>query len=184
MKKHVLCVAAVLAFAGAVQAESVTNGGFETGDFTGWSQFGNTGFTGVGAGTQASGTYGAFFGPVGSTGGITQTLALPANANVTVSFWLHNDGGGFNSFDASFDGSSLLSFTNAGGIGYNFYSYNVTTTAANPALTFTFRQDPAWWYLDDVSVTSTIVPLPTGASMGLLGLAGAGVLGRIARRRK
>ena len=31
----------------SARANLVTNGGFETGDFTGWTQGGNTGFTGV-----------------------------------------------------------------------------------------------------------------------------------------
>jgi hypothetical protein len=181
MKRNVLCVAAVLALAGAAQADLVTNGGFETGNFAGWSQFGNTGFTGVtGGGVEHSGTYGAFFGPIGSVGGITQTLTLAANTNVTVSFWLHNDGGNPNSFDVTFDGVSLMSLGNDPGIGYGFYSFNVTTTNANPSLTFSFQQDPAFWYLDDASV---VVPLPTGVTMGLAGLAGVGVLGRIRRRK-
>ena len=43
----VLCATA-LVFCNAARADLVTNGGFvETGDFTGWTQFGNTGFSGV-----------------------------------------------------------------------------------------------------------------------------------------
>ena len=47
---------------------SIVNGGFETGDFTGWSRSGNQGFTSVTTSPfyVRSGTYGAFLGPIGS----------------------------------------------------------------------------------------------------------------------
>jgi PEP-CTERM motif len=53
----------------------VANCGFETGDFTGWTQSGNLGFTGVTGGAYAfSGSFGAYLGPVGSDGYLTQTI--------------------------------------------------------------------------------------------------------------
>ena len=42
-----LCAVLLIAFACHASANLVTNGGFETGDFTGWTQSGNTGFTSV-----------------------------------------------------------------------------------------------------------------------------------------
>ena len=60
----VLALVALPAFAADVcqtPANLVVNCGFETGDFTGWTQSGNTGFTGVSTGIYAySGNYGAF----------------------------------------------------------------------------------------------------------------------------
>src|SRR5437763_14670365 len=57
----------------------VANCGFETGTFASWTQSGNTGFAGVsGGGVENSGDFGAFFGPVGSLGFITQNLPTPA----------------------------------------------------------------------------------------------------------
>jgi hypothetical protein len=51
----------------------VTNDGLETGDFTGWTQSGNTSFTSVDLGLGHSGSYGAKFGPAG-IGTISQNI--------------------------------------------------------------------------------------------------------------
>ena len=70
--------AGLMAFVTPVQASLVTNGGFETGDFAGWSQTGDTTFNGVQCpGPDPSvyeGNCSAFFGPSFSVGGIEQTI--------------------------------------------------------------------------------------------------------------
>jgi len=73
----------------------VVNGGFETGDLSGWTQFGNTGGTSVmvcGAGCAESGAYGVNFGAVFTPGGIEQTLATISGQSYNISFWLLNNG--------------------------------------------------------------------------------------------
>ena len=84
-----LLMCATLGLGGSAGAVSiVTNGGFETGSFTGWTQTGNTTFNGVqcpGPGpTVHGGNCSAFFGPIGSTGGISQTLVtIPVRATTS-----------------------------------------------------------------------------------------------------
>ena len=62
MKALLFLAGAALLFATPAAAqELVTNGGFETGSFSGFTQFGSTGFDFVSAG-GASGSFGASFG--------------------------------------------------------------------------------------------------------------------------
>jgi hypothetical protein len=176
-----LALAATLALGLTAPAHAtnlVTNGDFGTNDFTGWTQFGNTGFTGVG-----SFTFGvASFGPVGSTGGIYQDVTTSTGTSYNVSFDLANDGNTPNYFAVSWGGGILTSLSDAGGFGWTNYSFNVVGglgTSTN--LSFTFQHNPAWYHLDNVSVTATNnVPDPASTVM-LLGL---GLLGLVAMRRR
>ena len=118
MKAMLYLAGTALAFATPSAAqELVTNGGFETGNFSGFTQTGNITFNGVGAGTGTSGSFGAFFGAVGSTGGITQSLATSAGQSYLIGFDLANDGGTPNFYDVLFGGVSLFSATNSAAFG-------------------------------------------------------------------
>ena len=147
----------------------VINGGFETGDFTGWDQGGNTGFSGV-DGDANSGDYAAYFGPVGSLGYISQVLLTMPGTTYAVTFYLANDGGTANAFTADFGGTNLLTLADAPGFGYTRYSYNVQASDPKTTLSFGFRQDPSYLHLDDVSVQeATATPEP--ATFALFGAA-------------
>ncbi|HET9161705.1 MAG TPA: PEPxxWA-CTERM sorting domain-containing protein [Caulobacteraceae bacterium] len=177
-------LAASLSAVSAHADELVVNGGFETGDFSGWSLFDNTGFTSVNGNNVATGSYSAEFGAVGSTGGITQNLTTVPGGSYLLQFDLQNDGGSGTSFNAAFDGQDLLTMTNPPSFGYTHYSYTVTASDPLSALTFTFRQDPYYYHLDNVSVQSVVggaVPEPATWATLIFGL---GMVGAMMRRRR
>lgn len=167
---------------GAFATELVSNGGFESSDFTDWTLTGNTSFTGVATGIAHSGTYGAFFGQIGSTGTISQTLNTVAGQAYSLSFWLHNDGGSPNSFDASIDGVDVLTLSDAPSFDYTQYVFAFVASGTTTPLVFTFQQDPAFWYLDDISVSDG-TPAPEPMTIALLG-AGLAGFGAMRRKRK
>ena len=180
-------VALCLAFAfwlaaGSARADIVTNGGFETGDFTGWTSFGDVGYTGVDTGLQYQGTYAAFFGSSDGTSGIDQVFSTTVGERYLVEFWLQSEADingvvAPNSFDVSWNGESALLLTNAAEFGYTHYAFGFTATSVSTDLRFTFQNIPAFWDLDNVSVN-----VPEPGSLALVGL--AGLVGGLVRRRR
>ena len=161
----------------------VNNGGFETGDFPGWTQFGDTNFTGVQGGAfgccaPTEGIYQAAFGPGDAFGGIIQTIRTRAS-KYHVSFDIANDSGEGNYVE--FGGVTLL--TNVPNQNYVSYHFLVDV-ARNPVLTFGFYNPPAFYNLDNVSVTAAV---PETATWAML-IAGFGLVGAtqrlLARRRE
>lgn len=178
-------IAGAVALAGSAHANLVTNGGFETGNFAGWTQFGNTGSTGVTnvARFVHSGTFGGFFGAVSSPGGIFQTLATTAGATYQVSFWLSIDSGNPNSMSFNWDGGAAeMSIVNAPGQAMRQYTFMVTASSASTDLRFNIQHNPAWYGLDDI-VVERVNAVPEPGSLLLAGLAIAGV-GAASRRKR
>jgi hypothetical protein len=180
-----------LGLAQTASANLVTNGDFETGDFTGWSQFDNTGFTGVtgnfGGVNPVSGSFQAFFGPVGSTGGILQNLTTVAGQAYTIDLWVHNFGGDGTHFGVTWEGNDLGTPTfpliNVGGFEYTHFSFTAVATDASSQLAIVTQQNPSYWLVDDVSVNAARTNnVPDSAStFGMIGLA---MLGLVAVRRR
>ncbi len=167
---------------GPANASLLVNGGFETGDFTGWVQLGNTGFTGVacpGPGPNvAEGNCSAFLGPSGSDGTLAQGFNTVVGQHYLITFDFLSDGSAPGDFSAVFDGVTLVSLTDppASG-GFKSFSFVETATVPNSTLAFNFRNDSGLYYLDAVSVAA-----PEPASMALVGVALAGLWA--GRRRK
>ena len=176
-----LALAGSVALAGAAQANLVSNGGFETGSFSSWTQFGNTGFTSVSslAPYVHSGTRGGQFGAVGSPGGIFQTLATTAGSTYVVSFWLSADSGTPNSMTFNWNGGAdELTIIDSPGQAMTHYTFLLTATSAATDLRFNIQHNPAYYGLDDVSVN-----IPEPGSLALAGLALAG-LALVSRRKQ
>lgn len=190
-----ICLFAVMALmmVGTAFADLVTNGGFEAGNFSGWTLTGG-GCVGVSPSAAAvgcspvdtdpgphSGRYAAYLGPFGQIDTLSQNLATTGGQSYLVSFWLSNTSlnGSTNPnlFQVSWDNVVMLSLNNSSAFGYQQFLIYTNAGLSGSNLKFTFQHDPAYYVLDDVSVQQ--VPEPT--SLALLGtglLTGAGAMRR------
>jgi ABC-type oligopeptide transport system substrate-binding subunit len=172
---------ALTAFALPAQANLLVNGSFESGNFTGWAQSGNTGATTVvGPGFDGfnpeDGNFQAALGPVGSDGHLSQTFSDTLGQSLLVSFWFASDGGTPNDFSATFDGGTLISGSNwaSSSPPYTHYTF-VLLGNGSDTIEFSFRNDPSYLFLDNVSVTElTATPLPSTWTMLIAGFLGLG----------
>jgi hypothetical protein len=185
MKKATLALLLGSLSAGTSHAELVSNGDFETGDFSGWTQSGDVDplYTNVDpffASTLGGGNYGAVLGPYnGAVGGLSQTLATVQGQEYQVQFDLANfDPNHVNHFEASFSGEPLvggatpsLPITNGNAFDWTLYTFDVTAQSASSQLAFTFSSKDAYFGLDNVSVVA--VPIP--AAVWLFGSALVGL---------
>lgn len=175
-------LAGMTVFVAPVQASLVTNGGFETGDFSGWTETGDTAFNGVqcpGADDSVyAGACSAYFGPFLSVGGIEQTVNVgSAGLTWNLSFAFQPDGGDPTSFTVLFDGQTLLSLSNPAADGFTRYQFSGITTAPDMTLAFNFVDPFGFLFLDAVSLT-----VPEPATTGLVAAALAGLV--FSRRRR
>ncbi|MEI8018702.1 MAG: carbohydrate binding domain-containing protein [Schlesneria sp.] len=192
MLKQVRLMAIVLAVVATVELNSargglITNGGFETGDFTGWTLSGNTSDPttyGVDSSFPYAGTYNAYFGPQGSQAFLSQTITTTPGQTYELEFFLKNENGASpNEFSVNFGSTSLYDATNLSTFDYQQYVYHVTATSTTTAVTLGFQNDFSYFDVDNISVSP--VPEPSSFicfSLGAILLGYHGWRQRFARR--
>lgn len=185
-KLLVATFAASLAAAPVLAVDLVTNGGFETGNLTGFSDSSDPQSAFVSSTAAHSGQFGYLNGTAGQDGVLAQTIATQLGTTYTYSFYLENDGSTPNDITVKLGNTVLLALSNAAAFGYTNFTGTVVADASNDAFTFSFRNDNGSFGLDDISLTSNSItpppPIPEPATWALL-VTGFGLTGLVARRR-
>jgi hypothetical protein len=135
----------------------VSNGGFETGDFSGWSLSGDTNDMIISENPlyAHAGVYGAQLGP--KRGALSQTLTTTPGTPYLLSFWLDSPDSTTNEFGVSWGTNTLFDRVNIGPIGWTNLEFEVTATQTNTLLNFAIQNAVSWFGLDQVDVEALIV---------------------------
>jgi VCBS repeat-containing protein len=140
------------------------NGGFETGDLTGW----------IGSGVHVDPTFiggelGNYAARLVGSGSLEQDVATTAGQHYTLSFYVAGDpDASSDSFTAFWDGSQILAQTDVAG-GFTKYTFDVVGDGLHPVsqLVFDFSTDGSGLFVDQISVSPTPGPATetTGGSV-------------------
>lgn len=186
MNRYLLASAgiAMLLASGARAQELVTNGGFETGDMTGWTLGDDKSAYVVGSPVH-SGIDSCKMTPGSSTNMISQSLATTAGQTYNISIWIDHLSGDAVSNSLALDwngsiipGSPTFLQPNTGWVDY---TYQLQATSASTVLAITAHDPSGNIFVDDVSVQAA--PAPEPATMAALGLGVFGLVRRVRRRQ-
>ena len=137
----VLSVGAMASLAtGAAKADMVVNGGFETGNFAGWSLSGDTDDAYVLSFPVHGGSYAAALSNDGDDGALSQMIgSLVVGQRYQLSYWLYSDGYTPDAFSVSLGSMVDYSQTDIGYQPYTEYLFSFTATSTSADLTFGFQ---------------------------------------------
>lgn len=168
----------------SAKADLITNGGFETGDFTGWVLEHEAYPFAVGSAPSFPVHSGEFAAQIAGfdfdQNILTQAIAgSVAGQWYNLTFWFEQANAQPNGLSVTWNGNTIYSETNYAH-NYQSYSFNVLATGSD-TLSFIAYNNPSFGYLDDVSLNISAVPEPSTWAMLILGFAS---LGFIAHRRR
>ena len=176
LKVVLVILAFVCATSSTVRAELVVNGGFETGDFTGWTA---DPYWSVVTWYPHSGTYQATtqnWAPDWQY--LSQSFTTTTGQSYTVGFWLSSaDDIPANEFVARWDGVTKIDLLDLAYSDYTYYSYTAIATGTSTTIDFGYIYNAQWFDLDNVSMNP--VPIP-----GAIWLLGSGLIGLVGLKRK
>ena len=167
----ILALGAALCAAAGAQAQSVVNGGFETGDFSGWNESGVVGtIYGVDTAGPHLGNYSAFFGASTPAAWISQAIATTPGTMYTVSFWFDRSAQTSSGLFAVTFGGALIFSDPGQTFPFGQVSVNVMANSSSSELRFAANNNSDFYTLDNVTVT--VVPEPGAAALMLMGISG------------
>ena len=176
------------------QSNLIVNGGFETGNFSGWTVTGETGYADVtrlshGYFQPESGTYYAMLGSMGAESYLSQTIATSVGSDYAIAFDLASDGGLTNDLTVAAGSDVLLNLSNIPASGYTLYTGSFTATSADTTISIGTRDDPGYLLLDNVVLTDPVIPasapVPLPSPIWMSAILVGGVLAfRLIRRRR
>ena len=186
MMTRLMTLCGVMIATGVVQTASaqelITNGGFETGTFSGWSLSGS-GSSGVyynGSNDPTLHNYRSAF--IGAPVTLYQNIATTVGQSYTFGFTNEVDpGSAIDSFSAAFGGQSVFSESTSSQP-FIARSFSVTALSTSTQVSFTFSGGN-FENFDNVTVTALAAAAPEPSTWGMM-IVGLGVIGFALRRRR